>query len=88
MVSIPQYAGSSIQARARLLPRDQHVARRDALEAVSDRPFGGPGRLARGRKDPHVPLTNDVDADGLQVINWVAEIQAARNGNAGLEPAR
>jgi 2-polyprenyl-6-methoxyphenol hydroxylase-like FAD-dependent oxidoreductase len=25
------------------------------------------------------PLTNGVDSDGLQVINWVAEIQAARN---------
>ena len=34
------------------------------------------------------PIVDDVDGQGNQLVNWVAEIQRARCGHERLEPAR
>ena len=62
------------------LSRRQHVARGVALEAVPERRHHGAGRLARRRQDGDLPdLSKEPDADGMMLINWVAELQTSRD---------
>ena len=69
------------------LPGHQHVARRDAHEALPHRRHHGDRRLAGSRQDGDLP-DQERRRDGAQLVNWVAEIQSPRNVHAGLEPGR
>ena len=53
--SIRRCASSCFPARARRLPRHQHVARRDARAALPERRQHGRGRLADSRQDGDLP---------------------------------
>ena len=45
------------------------------------------GWLATGKMVIY-PIRDDVDGDGRQLVNWVAELETPRHRQARLDPAR